>query len=69
MSMSLTGRHHDWLSLTPSSIRPNGSQARHGVKAKAREEADAGMDRMDALCWDRFALFRHVERCGRTGRH
>lgn len=37
MSMSLTGRHRDWLSLTPSSIRPNGSQARHGVKAEARQ--------------------------------
>lgn len=32
MSMSLTGRHHDWLPLAPSSIRPNGIQARYGVE-------------------------------------
>lgn len=51
MSMSLTGRCCDWLSLTPSSIRPNGSQARHGVEVEARrEEAVAGMDRMEVLC-------------------
>lgn len=62
MSMSLTGRHRDWLSLTPSSIRPNGSQARHGAKAGAlRGEADAGTDRMEVLCLDPFAVFRHVE--------
>lgn len=35
MSVSLTGRYHDWLSLTPRSIRSNGIQARYGRKARA----------------------------------
>lgn len=70
MSMSLTGRHGDWLSLTPSSITPNGIQARYRLKAEARrEEADAGMDRTKVFCWDQFALFQYVEPCGQTGRH
>lgn len=40
MSVSLTGRHHDWLSLTPRSIRPNGIQARYGLKARAEGSQD-----------------------------
>lgn len=35
MSVSVTGRHHDWLSLTPRSIRSNGIQARYGREAEA----------------------------------
>lgn len=38
MSVSLTGRHHDWLSLTPRSIKSNGIQARYGQKAGAGGE-------------------------------
>lgn len=32
MSVSVTGRHHDRLSLTPRSIRSNGVQAGRGVR-------------------------------------
>lgn len=40
MSVSLTGRHHDWLSLTPRSIKSNGIQARYGQKAGAGGSRD-----------------------------
>lgn len=35
MSMSLTGRHHDWLPLAMSSIRPNAIQARYGIEGRS----------------------------------
>ena len=44
MSVSLTGRHHDWLSLTLCSIRSNGIQARYWRKG------GAGMDGGESFC-------------------
>lgn len=47
MSMSLTGRHHDWLNLAPSSIRPNGIQARYGVEGRSSSGGGRGRDEQD----------------------
>ena len=58
MSVSLTGRHHDWLSLTPRSIRSNGIQARYG--RKAAEGGGAEMDREKVFCCDQFVPFVRV---------
>ena len=57
MSVSLTGRHRDWLSLTLRSIRSNSIQARYGHKAG---EGVAGMDREKVFYCDQFVPFALV---------
>lgn len=47
MSMSLTGRHRDWLPLAPSSIRPNGIQARYGVEGRSSSAGGRRRDGQD----------------------
>ena len=68
MSVSLTGRHHDWLSLTPRSIRSNGIQARYGRKAGARGRGVSRDGQGESFCCDQFVLFVRVEPCGRDRR-
>lgn len=58
MSMSVTGRQRDWLSLTPCSILSNGIQARYGLKVGATgEEGEVRTDKGEVFCCDQLGPF------------